>query len=484
MLAARTRTLHSYAAYGEPARDMENAMTATDVPALGASLKGRLLLPGDAGYDDAREPWNALVRRRPSAVVCAADVDDVCAAVRFAATHDLAVTVRGGGHHVAGHAAANGVLMIHLGDMRRVDVDAKARTARVQGGATLADLDAATQAHGLATPGGVVSSTGIGGLTLGGGFGWLSRQFGLSVDNLQSVELVTADGTVHVVDANREPDLFWGLRGGGGNFGVATSFEFRLHPVGPEIRFGPTFYRLADAPAALRRFRAFADTAPRACCVWADLMTAPPVPVIPAADHGTPVLALMQCWTGDPARADDVLAPLHAGGSPLGSAFGPMRYVDAQRFLDATYEKGLRNYWKSGNFVDLSDAAIDWLVEVSASMPTPESDMLISTLGGAIDDVTPSATAYPHRGTQFVVAPGARWQDAADDARCLAWIDTIGRQLAHHADTGAYVNFIAEPDGRERDAYGGNLERLAALKARHDPHNRFRANRNVRPATR
>ncbi len=457
-------------------------MPPIDIAPLAAALRGEAIRPGEAAYDGARSLWNALIDKRPALIVRADGVADVITAIRFARENGLAIAVRGGGHNVAGNAVCDDGLMIDLSVMRAVQVDPARRTARVEGGATLADLDHETQAFGLATPGGVVSSTGIAGLTLGGGFGWLTRRYGLAVDNLLAVELVTADGALITASEHEHPELFWGLRGGSGNFGVATSFLFRLHEIGPEILFGPTVYRLDDAVEVLQHYRAFAESAPRECCVWADLMTAPPLPFLPERYHGTKVLTLMQCYSGDPTEGEAVLAPLRRFGQPIGDAVSPMRYASAQQILDQAYAKGLRNYWKSDNFKTLSDTTIEKLVAIARTMPTPETDMLICQLGGAMGDVAPDATAFPHRDAAFIVTPGARWRDPADDARCLAWIHEIGEGLSEDADGGAYVNFIAEIDGRERDAYGANYERLAALKNHYDPTNAFSLNQNVRPA--
>jgi FAD/FMN-containing dehydrogenase len=453
-----------------------------DLEPLKSSVSGRVLQPEDLGYSEARAIWNALIDKRPAVIVQAAGVADVVAAVRYSRVSGLPISVRGGGHNVAGTALADDGLMIDLSSMRAIHVDPVRRTAHVQGGATLHDLDHETSAFGLATPGGVVSSTGIAGLTLGGGFGWLARLHGLAADNLLAVDLVTAEDELITASAESHPDLFWGLRGGSGNFGIATSFLFRLHELPDPILVGPTVFRLEDAADVLRHYRAFAVEAPRACCVWADLMTAPALPIIDERYHGTKVLTLMQCYAGDPAEGEAVLASLRDGSQPIGHAVGPMRYADAQQILDQTYEKGLRNYWKSSNFKQLPDVTIDKLVAIAATMPTPETDILICQLGGAIADVAPDATAFPHRDAGFVVTPGVRWRSSADDERCLAWIEEIGASLDEDSGGGAYVNFIAEREGRSEAAYGSNLMRLEALKRRYDPTNLFRQNQNIRPA--
>lgn len=450
---------------------------------LSTRLRGELVTPEDAAYDEARAVWNAMIDRRPALIARCRDAEDVAAAVGFARDRGLRLAVRGGGHNIAGSGVCDDGLVIDLSPMSAIEVDPRARVARVEGGALLGDLDCATQAFGLAVPAGVVSTTGVAGLTLGGGFGWLARKHGLAADNLLSVELVTAAGERLRASSEENPELFWGLRGGGGNFGVATAFEFRLHPLGPEVFFGPTFYRLEEAAEVLAHYRDFAHAAPPEVCVWADLLTAPALPFIPEAYHGSKVLSLMQFHAGDPEDGAAALAPLRGFGTPIADAAGPLPYTTAQSLLDETYAKGLRNYWTPQNFTELSDAAIDALVTLAAQLPTPQSDILISQVGGAINEVAPEASAYPHRNTAFVVTPGARWTDPAGDGPALAWIHACREALAPLASGGAYVNFIAESQGREQEAYGGNYARLAALKARYDPENLFRFNQNLRPPT-
>lgn len=442
----------------------------------------RTLHPGDPAYEAARTVWNALIDERPAAIACCRSADDVAAAIAAARAAGLPLSIRGGGHNIAGNAVRTGAMMIDLSGMRRVSVDAASRVARVEGGATLADLDRAAQAHGLATPAGVVSDTGIGGLTLGGGFGWLSRLHGLTIDNLLSVEVVLADGTACRVSAEARPDLFWALRGGGGNFGVATAFEFRLHPLGPEVLFGPTVFRLTDAPALLRFWADFMAEAPRPCTVWADLATAPPAPFLPEAVHGQKVLILMQSWAGDAAEGEAALAPIRDHPAALGGFVARRPYVEAQSFLDQTYARGARNYWGATNYDGVTNELIAELVDVAATLPSPESDILLMAHGGAIDDVAVEATAYPHRAVAFMSSHGARWRDPADDAGMIDWARKVSSRLAPHGRPGAYVNFISERDGRGHDAYAANRERLAEIKARYDPENLFRVNQNIRPA--
>ena len=454
---------------------IENPNAKIDIPGV------RTLGPNDAEYDVSRSVWNALIDERPAAIASCRSADDVAAAIRSARKAGLPVSIRGGGHNIAGTAVRTGALMIDLSAMREVTVDPGRRIAKVQGGALLADLDRAAQAHGLATPAGVVSDTGVGGLTLGGGFGWLSRRFGLAVDNLAAVELVLADGTQVRASDGERPDLFWAIRGGGGNFGVATAFEFRLHPVGPEVVFGPTMFALDDAPTVMRAWADFMADAPRECTVWADLATAPPAPFLPEHIHGEKVLILMQCWTGDPGEGEAGLAPLTQHPAALGGLLDRRPYVEAQSFLDETYAKGARNYWGTTNYDAITDDLIADVVEITTTLPTLESDILFIAQGGAIDDVPAEAAAYPHRGVPFMSSHGARWRDPAEDDRMIAWVREQKSRLARHGRKGAYVNFIADRDGQANHAYPVNHDRLAAIKARYDPDNVFCVNQNIDP---
>ncbi|MEL7526254.1 MAG: FAD-binding oxidoreductase [Pseudomonadota bacterium] len=439
------------------------------------------VFPGDDGYAELRQVWNASIDRSPAVIVRAGKLDDVRHAVTSAAACSLNVCIKGGGHNIAGSAVADGALMIDMAALNQIEIDAEHLIARVGGGATWADFDAAAQAHGLAAPGGVVSSTGVAGLTLGGGFGWLARRHGLAVDNLLSAEIVLADGTVAVCSQSEHPDLFWALRGGGGNFGIVTEFTFRLHPVGPTVLFGPTFFSLKDARAVLSAYAERAPSLPRTACVWANLMTAPPVPVLPETVHGTKVLTLMQFHAGTAEEAKADLQSLYAGVEPLGSALAPRLYTEAQGFLDAAYDFGARNYWRAHNHLTLSPRLIDLLVDLAPGLPTPESELLICLLGGAVADVSDDATAFPHRRIPFMTTPGVRWRDKTDDARLIAWLKQVSDKIAAHAVPGSYANFISETEDNAERAYGRNLARLAAVKRKYDPGNLFRFNQNIAP---
>ena len=444
-------------------------------------FRGDLLREGDEGYDEARTVWNAMIDRKPALIARPTGAADVITAVNFARENDMLVSVKGGGHNVAGNAVCEDGLMIDLAEMDNVHVDTETRTVRVGPGATLGNMDHETQAFSLAAPGGVVSTTGVAGLTLGGGFGWLSRKYGLAIDTLRSVDIVTAEGELVQASEDKNEDLFWGIRGGSGNFGIVTSFEFGLQEVGPEVLFGPTVYRYDDAPDVLRHYREFARDAPRECCVWVDSLTAPPLPFLPEEFHGTKVLTAMQFYEGDLNEGKDVLEPLREYGDPIADAVGPTLYTAAQSMLDDLYADGARNYWKSHNFTELTDQTLDTLVEYSERLPTPQSDILIHQVGGAINDVAEDATAYPHRDTEFIVTPGARWEDPTKDEECVTWVRECHDALAEDATGGTYVNFEGDREGREQNAYAENYDRLVELKNEWDPTNLFRMNQNIEP---
>lgn len=452
------------------------------VESLRASLAGRLLTAANDGYDEARSIWNAMFDRHPALIVRCANAQDVIAAVDFAREHGLLLAVRGGGHNIAGHSVCEGGVMIDLSPMNGVKVDSEARTARVEAGAPWADVDRETQAFGLAVPSGVVSTTGVAGLTLGGGFGRLSRKHGLTIDNLLSADIVTAQSELVTASADVNSDLFWGIRGGGGNFGIVTAFEFRLHPVGPEVIFGPIVYRLEDAREVLDHYADFAAAAPRELSIFADLMSAPPLPFLPDDIHGTKVLFVVPFYAGDLDAGEALIAPLREYGDPVGDGVGRVPYAEAQQAVDELYSAGAQNYWKAHNFARLGAEAINIIVAFAQRLPTPQSDILISHVGGAINDVAREATAYPHRGAEFIVSPGARWEDSGANDAAVEWVRDCIDELTKHAAGGSYANFIAEEEGRARDAFASNLERLTELKKRFDPGNLFRLNQNISPS--
>jgi len=454
-----------------------------DVDAFAARIGGGVLCAADAGYDDARRIWNGSVDRRPALIARCLTDGDVQAGVRFAAAHRMLLSVRGGGHHIAGNAVAEGGLMLDLSGMRGIDVDPARRTARVGAGALLGDLDRASQAHGLATPLGINSTTGVAGLTLGGGFGWLTRRHGMTVDNLLSVTVVTADGAVRKASATSESELFWALRGGGGNFGVATSFEFQLHPVGPEVYAGLVVYPFAQARHVLRAWRDFTTTAPDELSVWAVMRKAPPLPFLPASVHGTEVVVLALVHSGNVDAGERAAAPVLQFGDAIGSALGPTPYAAFQTAFDPLLTAGGRNYWKSNNFSRLTDEALDVVIASAGHLPGPECEIFIAQLGGAMARVKPAATAFVGRDANYIMNVHGRWADARDDERMRAWAREAFEEAAPHATGSGYVNFLTE-DEAERVAlsYGTNHERLRMAKQRFDPDNLFRMNLNIAPA--
>ncbi len=461
----------------------EKQVPARDIEKLRGEVDGGLTLPGEEGYDEARTIWNAMIDRRPAMAVRCTSPHQVQAAVGFAAAHDALVAIRSGGHNIAGNAVCDGGLLLDLSPMRAVEIDHAARTARVQAGALLCNLDEAAQEHGLAVPLGINSTTGVAGLTLGGGYGWLTRKHGLTIDNLKAAQVVTVDGRLIRASAAEEPDLFWALRGGGGNFGVVTSFEFNLQPVGPEVLSGLIVHPAADAPAMLRRYRELALDMPEDLTVWVVLRKAPPLPFLPEEWHGKEVLVFACCWAGEMAEGERALEPLRSSGTPIADVIGPHPYAGWQKAFDPLLEPGARNYWKSHNFNELCDEFFDLLVEALGRLPTSECEIFIAQLGGAPQKVGVETTAFAHRSANFLMNVHTRWRDVSDDTRCVAWAREIFDRVEPYATGGVYVNFMpADETGRVKGAYGVSHARLAALKAKYDPGNLLRMNMNIRPS--
>jgi len=458
-------------------------MDAGTVADLRAALRGPLLGPDDAGYDAARSVWNAMIERRPALLARCAGTADVRTAVQFARRHGLPLAVRGGGHNIAGSAVCDDGLVIDLSGMRGVHVDPDTRLAQVDGGALLSDVDHETQAYGLAVPLGINSTTGVGGLTLGGGFGWLSRMLGLTIDSLVGAEIVTADGARRQVGPRQEPDLFWALRGGGGNFGVVTRFEFALHRAGPEVTAGLIVFPEGQGRAVLRRYRDFVDTLPDDLSVWAVLRRAPPLPFLPPAVHGTGIVALAVFSTLPPDAALPRFAPLRDFGEVLGEHVGAVPYAAWQRTFDPLLAPGARNYWKSHNFKQLSDAALDVVLDYAAQVPTPQCEIFLGLIGGRANAPSAGSAAYPHRDILYAMNVHGRWQDPADDARCTAWARAFYQACLPYAAGSVYVNFLTQDEaGRIHEAYGANYARLVEVKRRYDPDNLFRMNLNIVPS--
>jgi FAD/FMN-containing dehydrogenase len=458
------------------------SLDAEAVETFRSGLRGELVAAGDEGYDAARALWNAMIDRRPALIARCAGAADVVHSVRLAREKDLLISIRGAGHNIAGKASCDGGLMIDLSGMRDVRVDPAKRTVRTGPGATLGDLDHETQAFGLAVPVGINSTTGIAGLTLGGGFGWISRKHGLTVDSLLSADVVLADGRLVQASPKEEADLFWGLQGGGGNLGIVTSFEFQAHPVGPEVLAGLVVHPGDAAPKVARYWRDFCRAAPDEASCWIVARKAPPLPFLPEEWHGKQVLVLAMMYAGDMAAGEKTFAELRAFGKPIADVVGPHPFAGWQTAFDPLLTPGARNYWKSHNFTAMTDEALDTILDYAGKLPSPASEIFVGQLGGAVNRVAPDATAYPHRDVEFVMNVHTRWDDPAEDDKCVSWARTFFDATAPFATGGVYVNFVSEDEDRVQAAYGSNYSRLAKLKKRYDPDNVFRVNQNVAPA--
>ena len=449
---------------------------------LKGMIKGSVLSAADPGYDDARQIWNAMIDRRPALIVQCADADDVSPAIPLARRHKLEISIRGAGHNIAGNALCNDGLTIDFSKMKNVRVDAGKRRAYVEPGATLADLDEATLGHGLATPVGINSTTGIAGLTLGGGFGWLTRKYGMTVDNLVSVDLITAEGRKIRASETENADLFWAIRGGGGNFGVVTSFEFQLFPVDPEIFAGLIVFPFSQAKQILNQYRQFVNSAPEELNVWVVLRKAPPLPFLPENVHGKEVVVLPVFYSGPAAEAEKLIAPVRAFGTPHGEHLGVQPYVAWQKAFDPLLTPGARNYWKSHNFTELADGALDSIIEFAGKLPSPQCEIFIGLIAGASNRIAPDAMAYGHRDARFVLNVHGRWDEAKDDQKGIGWARDFFKASAPYASAGAYVNFMTAEEGdRVAAAYGANYDRLVQAKKRYDPDNIFHLNQNIKP---
>lgn len=458
-------------------------LNAIKIGELKGLMAGNVLLPTDPAYDEARQIWNAMIQKRPALIARCVSTSDVVHAVNFARENALLLAVRGGGHNIAGSAICDDGIVIDLSQMKAAMVDPVACRVTVEGGATLADLDSATQLHGLAIPLGINSTTGVAGLTLGGGFGWLSRKYGMTIDNLESAEVVTAAGEVLQVSNSENADLFWALRGGGGNFGVVTNFRFRLHPVGPDLLSGLIVYALADAKSVLKQYREFMAKAPDELSVWAVLRQAPPLPFLPEDTHGKPIVALALLYAGDAMSGRTLINPLFNFATPLGEHVGVQPYTAWQQAFDPLLTSGARNYWKSHNFTTLDDGLFDTVIDYIEKQPSPQCEIFFGAIGGATTRPAPDAMAYAHRNTKYAMNVHGRWLDAADDERCIRWAREFFHASAPFASGGVYVNFLTDDESdRIGAAYGQNYVRLAKTKRKYDPTNFFRVNQNISPA--
>ena len=451
------------------------------IDGLSESVRGEVITPDDAGYEEARKVYNAMIDRRPNAVVRCTSTDDVVAAVNYARENELPVAVRAGGHSVPGFGTGDDAVVVDLSGMKEVQVDPEARTARAQGGATWGVFNDAAHAHGLATTGGIISTTGVGGLTLGGGIGYLARGCGLSCDNLVSAEVVTADGRVVTASEGENEDLFWALRGGGGNFGVVTSFELRLHPV-KDIYGGPMFFEVEDAGTVLRFYREFIKDAPEEFGGFPAWQIAPPLPFIPEDRHGEPFMAFVACWAGPVDQGEDVLKPLRDVAPIVAEHVGPMPYPALNSAFDALVPPGLQHYWKANFVTELTDDAIEAHLEHGPKVPVVNSTVHIYPINGAVNRVASDETAFAYRDATFATVIAGMWPDAADNEDNIKWVRDYYDATAPLSEEGAYVNFMAGDDqDRVKVSYGGNYDRLVDVKRKYDPDNLFRLNQNIKP---
>jgi FAD/FMN-containing dehydrogenase len=461
---------------------MTTTAQATEFEPLTTAMRGPVILPGDDGYDKARAVYNAMIDRRPAAVARCTDVADVMTAVRFAREHGLTVSVRGGGHNAAGLGVWDDALVIDLSPMRGVLVDPAAKTTLVQGGCVWADVDHATGAFSLATPSGILGTTGVAGLTLGGGTGYLSRRFGLTIDNLLSADVVLADGSFVTASERERPDLFWALRGGGGNFGVVTSFEFRCHDVGTVVA-GPVLYDIGDTGDLLRWYREVQPSLPEDINGWFALLTIPPAPPFPEELWLRKACAVVWCYTGPPERADEVLAPLRGFGTPLLDAVMPLPYPMLQGMFDALYPPGLQWYWRADFFNAIPDEAVAVHEQYGEALPTPHSTTHLYPIDGAVHRVGQEETAFAYRDSGWNGVIVGVDPDPANAAKIKDWAVRYWDALHPTSAGGAYVNFMMDEGGdRVRASYGRNYDRLARIKASYDPDNFFRINQNIKPA--
>ncbi|MBY6017439.1 FAD-binding oxidoreductase [Halomonas denitrificans] len=459
-----------------------HAHNGLDLTPLSGQFSGSLIPPEHPEYNAVRQLWNAMADKRPALIARCQSEADIQAALAFAQQHSLEIALRGAGHNIAGNASCNDGLLIDLSLMNEVTVDPTTQQVQAGPGATLGQIDAACQAHELAVPVGINSTTGIAGLTLGGGFGWLTRRFGMTVDALRAARVVTVDGDVVEASADSHPDLFWALRGGGGNFGVVSRFDFQAYPVGPEVFAGLVVFPFAQAQTVLEQYRNWILTTPETFNAWVVIRHAPPLPFLDPAVHGTKVVVLAVCHSGELAEGEALADTLQRFGEPLGAHLGAMPYAEWQQAFDPLLTEGARNYWKTHNFTELSAPLVETALDYAEGLPGPECEVFFAVIAGAANRVASDATAWSARDARFVMNVHARWQEAAEDERFIQWSRALFRATAPYASAGAYVNFMTEEEGgRVEDAYQQNYARLKLVKQQWDPNNQLHLNQNISP---
>ncbi len=449
-------------------------------------LYGDVLLSSDAGYEDSRTVWNAMINKKPAFVVRCAGVADVIACVKFAREHNLLLCIKGGGHNIAGLGTADGAMMLDMCSMNSVWVDSKKKIAHAQAGCILGDVDRETQVHGLAAVLGFVSRTGITGLTLGGGFGYLTRRWGWSSDNVVGIELVTPEGKLVHAGNEENPDLFWGLRGGGGNFGVVTSIDYKLYPVGPEVIGGPVAWPASEAPGVLELYRELTKNAPPELTLAIIMRPAPPAPWLPKNYHGKPIIIMLTCYSGDLEDGEKIVAPIKSLGNPLGDVLVRRPYTQLQSLLDATQPKGRRYYWKSEYLPGVESSLCEKVMEHAGKIQSPHSAVILFHLGGALNNLENDHSPVGNRDTEFVLSIAGSWEEETDNNTNIEWVRRAWEDMRSFSTGGTYINFLVEDEGPERieAALGNSIKRLSEIKAKWDPKNIFRMNRNIKPANR
>lgn len=449
-----------------------------------STLHGRVVTSKDSDYDKVRRIWNAMIDRRPKLIAQCSGTADVVSCIKFISETGIDFSIRSGGHNIAGSCIRDNSLMIDLSTMNSVFVDSKNCIAYVEPGATLRDMDHETQLYGLATSLGINSTTGVAGLTLGGGFGWLSRKYGMTVDSLIAAQVVTADGESIRVSQEEHSDLFWAIRGGGGNFGIVTRFEFQLHPVGPLVFSGLIVLPFDTAKSTLQKYRDYTTNLPDELSVWAVIRKAPPLPFLPEDVHGKEVVIMAFLYAGDEQTGQPLIEPIRKFATPHGENFGMMPYEDWQQAFDPLLTPGARNYWKSHNFDILNDATIDVIVEYASTIPSGPCEIFVAQMGGYTSRQAIDKTAYVHRKANYIMNVHARWEESTDDDLCISWARAFFSSATPHAMGGAYVNFMTEEeDDRVPSAYGDNYSRLTEIKEKYDPNNIFNLNQNIKPKT-